>query len=99
MRPSFRTHVGRVSALARPGGAGSPRHFSVPGVTPRTLIGLPVMTQPELKVTLHQLLKVMTEKGASDMHITTGTPPLLRIDGSIVPLKLPPLSPVDTKQL
>jgi twitching motility protein PilT len=33
------------------------------------------------------------------MHITTGTPPLLRIDGSIVPLKLPPLGPVDTKQL
>ncbi|MGH7435389.1 MAG: type IV pilus twitching motility protein PilT, partial [Polyangiaceae bacterium] len=48
---------------------------------------------------LHQLLKVMTEKGASDMHITTGSPPLLRIDGSIVPLKLPPLGPVDTKQL
>jgi twitching motility protein PilT len=57
------------------------------------------MTPPELKVSLHQLLKVMTEKGASDMHITTGTPPLLRIDGSIFPLKLPPLSPVDTKQL
>src|SRR5579862_744903 len=57
------------------------------------------MTQPEVKVTLHQLLKVMTEKGASDMHITTGSPPLLRIDGNIVPLKLPPLGPVDTKQL
>ena len=60
------------------------------------------MTQsaPEgLKFNLHQLLKAMIEKGASDMHITTGSPPLLRIDGSIVPLKLPPLSPVDTKQL
>jgi twitching motility protein PilT len=59
------------------------------------------MTQPsaELKVTLHQLLKTMIEKGASDMHITTGTSPLLRIDGSIVPLKLPPLGPVETKQL
>jgi twitching motility protein PilT len=58
------------------------------------------MTQPsEVKVNLHQLLKTMIEKGASDMHITTGTPPLLRIDGSIVPLKLPPLGPVDTKQL
>ncbi len=33
------------------------------------------------------------------MHITTGSPPLLRIDGSMVPLKLPPLSPVETKQL
>jgi len=59
------------------------------------------MTQPseQLKVTLHQLLKTMVEKGASDMHITTGTSPLLRIDGSIVPLRLPPLGPVDTKQL
>src|SRR5579863_3627315 len=58
------------------------------------------MTQPgELKVNLHQLLKTMVEKGASDLHITTGTPPLLRIDGSIIPLKLPPLGPVETKQL
>jgi twitching motility protein PilT len=53
----------------------------------------------DLKVNLHQLLKTMVEKGASDMHITTNTPPLLRIDGSIVPLKLPALGPVETKQL
>ena len=53
----------------------------------------------EMRVNLHQLLKAMIEKGASDMHITTGSPPLLRIDGSIVPLKLSPLGPVDTKQL
>jgi twitching motility protein PilT len=58
------------------------------------------MTMSEgIKVNLHQLLKAMIEKGASDMHVTTGSPPLLRIDGSIVPLKLPPLSPVDTKML
>ncbi len=58
------------------------------------------MTQPaEVKVNLHQLLKTMVEKGASDMHITTGSPPQLRIDGAIVPLKLPPLGPVETKQL
>ncbi len=41
----------------------------------------------------------MIEKGASDLHITTGTPPQLRIDGSLVPLKMEPLSPVNTKQL
>jgi twitching motility protein PilT len=52
-----------------------------------------------LKVNLHQLLRAMIEKGASDMHVTTGSPPLLRIDGAIVPLKLPALSPVETKQL
>ena len=48
---------------------------------------------------LHQLLKAMVEKGASDLHITTGSPPQLRIDGRLVPLKTPPLTAVDTKQL
>src|SRR5512140_3698952 len=41
----------------------------------------------------------MVEKGASDLHITTGSPPQLRIDGKLVPLKTNPLSPVETKQL
>src|SRR5512134_783242 len=57
------------------------------------------MNDQALKVNLHQLLRAMIEKGASDMHITTGSPPLLRIDGAIVPLKLQPLSPIETKQL
>ena len=48
---------------------------------------------------LHQLLKAMVEKGASDLHITTGSPPQLRIDGELVQLKTPPLTPVETKQL
>ncbi len=48
---------------------------------------------------LHQLLKAMVEKGASDLHLTTGSPPQLRIDGKLVPLKTAPLTPVETKQL
>jgi len=41
----------------------------------------------------------MLDKGASDLHITTGTAPMLRIDGSLVPLRTDALTPVDTKQL
>src|SRR5687768_16279035 len=41
----------------------------------------------------------MIEKGASDLHIATGSPPLLRVDGEDVPLKLPALGSVETKQL
>ena len=41
---------------------------------------------------MHQFLKAMIEKGASDLHITTGTAPQLRIDGKLHPLKVPPLS-------
>jgi twitching motility protein PilT len=48
---------------------------------------------------LHQLLKAMIEKGASDLHITTQSPPQLRIDGKLHPLKMPPLTPPETKQL
>ncbi|MEK6607626.1 MAG: type IV pilus twitching motility protein PilT [Myxococcota bacterium] len=48
---------------------------------------------------LHQLLKAMVDKGSSDLHITTGSPPQLRIDGQLIPLRLPPLTPTETKQL
>lgn len=50
-------------------------------------------------VTLHQLLKTMVDKGASDLHITTGSPPQLRLDGELVPFRVAALGPVDTKQL
>ncbi len=48
---------------------------------------------------LHQLLKIMVDKGASDLHVTVGSPPQLRIDGSLVPLKTSPLTGTDTRQL
>ncbi len=48
---------------------------------------------------LHQLLKTMIEKGASDLHLTTGSPAQIRIDGHMVPMNMPPLSPTETKQL
>jgi twitching motility protein PilT len=49
-------------------------------------------------VNLHQLLKAMIEKGASDLHLSTGTAPQLRIDGRLTPLKVPALTAQDTKQ-
>lgn len=48
---------------------------------------------------LHDMLHTMTEKGASDLHITTGSPPQLRVDGKLVPLDHPPLSPAETKAM
>ncbi len=41
----------------------------------------------------------MIEKGASDLHITTGSPPQLRIDGKLIPLKTSILTAPETKQL
>ena len=48
---------------------------------------------------IYDLLKIMIEKNASDLHITTASPPRLRIDGKLVPLDHPQLSPVETKAL
>ena len=48
---------------------------------------------------LHQMLKELVERGASDLHITTNSPPQIRIDGKLTPMNEPPLTPVETKQL
>jgi len=48
---------------------------------------------------LHQLLQAMVREGASDLHITCGSPPHFRIDGHLVPLKTAPLTPEQTQQL
>jgi twitching motility protein PilT len=52
-----------------------------------------------MQVSLSQLLKTMIEQGGSDLHITTNTPPQIRVDGKLVPLKSPPLTATETKQL
>jgi len=41
----------------------------------------------------------MVEKGGSDLHITTGTPPQLRVDGKLVAMKTPPLNPQEARTL
>jgi twitching motility protein PilT len=48
---------------------------------------------------LRELLEEMTRKKASDLHITAGVPPQLRIDGRIVSTAHPILSPEDTVKL
>jgi twitching motility protein PilT len=48
---------------------------------------------------LQDLLKTMIENDATDLHITTGTPPQIRVYGRLVPLDLPPLTGADTKRL
>lgn len=49
--------------------------------------------------TMQQLLKVMVDNGASDLHISRDSPPQLRIDGDLVPLKVDPMTAPDTKML
>lgn len=48
---------------------------------------------------LTELLTEMINRGASDLHLTVGSSPQIRIDGDLVPFNLPRLSPDDTKEL
>jgi twitching motility protein PilT len=50
-------------------------------------------------INFHQLLKDLVERGGSDLHITTNTSPQIRIDGKLTPMDIPPLTPIETKQL
>jgi twitching motility protein PilT len=49
--------------------------------------------------TLNQMLKDMVGQGGSDLHLTTNSPPQVRVDGVLRPMNLPPLTPTETKQL
>src|SRR6187455_2642978 len=49
--------------------------------------------------TLPELLKTLVENHGSDLHITTNTPPQIRVHGHLRPLELPALGPADTKAL
>ena len=48
---------------------------------------------------LHQLLKILVESNGSDLHITTNSPPQMRVDGHLLPMDFPPMNQVETKQL
>ncbi|PYV08605.1 MAG: type IV pili twitching motility protein PilT [Acidobacteria bacterium] len=49
---------------------------------------------------LSDLLKRMVDSGGSDLHITTNSPPRVRVHGELKPCDdLPPLGPAETKQL
>ena len=52
-----------------------------------------------MNVTLSDLLKKMLEMNGSDLHITTNSPPQIRVHGHLHPLDMPPLQPAETKQL
>jgi twitching motility protein PilT len=50
-------------------------------------------------VTLRELLEIMVKKNASDLHLTVGSPPQLRIDGKLAKTDFDILSAEDTKKL
>jgi len=48
---------------------------------------------------LRDLLELVVNRNASDLHLTVGSPPQLRIDGKLVKVDMEALEPEDTKKL
>src|ERR1700733_7961225 len=48
-------------------------------------------------ITLSELLKKMIEMGGSDLHLSTNSPPRIRVHGKLRPLDMPPLTAADPK--
>src|SRR5438874_1363949 len=52
-----------------------------------------------MSLSLSDLLKRLMEMSGSDLHITTKSPPQIRVHGHLVPRDLPQMTPAETKQL
>jgi len=50
-------------------------------------------------VTLAEMLQKVLQAGGSDLHLSSGSPPQLRVDGKLSPMEVPALTPAETKRL
>ena len=50
-------------------------------------------------IPMEDLLRLVIEEKASDLHLSVGTPPVLRIRGQLLKLEVAPLEPEDTESL
>src|SRR5574340_3666 len=56
-------------------------------------------TGPGLPLSIQDFLNYVVEHGATDLHIASETPPLMRVSGKLVELPFPPLNATETKHL
>lgn len=50
-------------------------------------------------INLRELLEILLEKNASDLHLSVGSAPQIRVDGRLIALDMDPLTPETTKKL
>lgn len=61
----------------------------------------PAVEQPKVSspLSIQSFLEYVVQRGATDLHISSESPPLMRIDGQLTPLPVPPLSANEAKNL
>jgi len=61
--------------------------------------GEPINGRTDVMIGIEELLQVMVQRGGSDLHVTAGSPPKIRIDGSLVSTEHDVLSPDVAKKI
>lgn len=57
------------------------------------------MSDDKKNYDMNELLELVVEQNASDLHCQVGQPPTLRVSGSMLPIEGPDLTPFDTEKL
>jgi twitching motility protein PilT len=82
----LRTTAEGLAAILRP-------PPSTPAVAARSTLRTAVMAEdPGARTEVDRLLRLLSESGASDLHLRTGEPPIMRRDGDLVRLEEPPVT-------
>jgi len=55
--------------------------------------------KPVAEVHIDEILRLAIDRKASDIHLTVGLPPMMRLDGEITPLPYTILKPEDTRRM
>ncbi len=88
-----------------------PAYSGVPGGNPAAQAPAPaVVTAQPLQVAtarplplddahIDDLLRAMVDKGSSDLHIAVGIPPIIRVDGALMPIPFDKVTPQDSQRL
>src|SRR3954469_12546024 len=59
----------------------------------------PTLATPGGMIPMEDLLRLVVDENASDLHLTVGSPPALRLNGRVVKLDVRPLVAEDTENL
>lgn len=97
------------NSIPRPNAPGGyPQQQGVPGQQPTQQMPQQ-MPQPVAVATarpaplddahIDDLLRAMHEKGSSDLHLAVGIPPIIRVDGALVPIPFEKVSSQDSQRL
>lgn len=108
-QPQGQPNYGQPQAPGVPGMPGNPgAPGGVPGMMPgmpgAQPVAMPIQTAsarpfPLDDAHIDDLLRAMHEKGASDLHIAVGIPPIIRVDGALVPMPWEKMTPQACQRL